>query len=278
VRHGKLRQSLIAEVGSLPENNVRMRILTLDEFQSLYENCPAYLKPVVEMAFFMGMRRSEIIKLTWGEVDLKAGFVRSKEPRTKTKVARAVPIHPRVKAALDGLPRGIHTDPVFLLDEKPFDEFRRSFKSACRAAGIAGFNFHDLRHCSLNNLRLSGNDYFRIMAVSGHKTMSCFKRYNLVTEEELSQIKWPDSEGARGAMDTYMDTIKEGAVSQCSQPLEFIGSGDRIRTCDLRVMRRIRDPANSDTYNHSSGLNLMNLTISQQIVTYQCTPGAPLIT
>jgi len=65
---------------------------------------------------------------------------------------------------------------------------KKSFRSACRRAGIKNFVFHDLRHCSLNNLRKAGNDFFQIMALSGHKTMSCFKRYNLVTEEELSGI------------------------------------------------------------------------------------------
>jgi len=60
----------------------------------------------------------------------------------------------------------------------------------CKQAGLDDFNYHDLRHCAVNNLRLAGNDYFRIMAMSGHKTMSVFKRYNLVTEEELQDMKW----------------------------------------------------------------------------------------
>ena len=76
---------------------------------------------------------------------------------------------------------------------KPFDSVKRSFKTACRNAGIENFTFQDLRHCALNNLRLAGNDFFQIMALSGHKTMAVFKRYNLVTEQELSKIKWAEA-------------------------------------------------------------------------------------
>ena len=95
----------------------------------------------------------------------------------------------------------------------PFDEIKRSFGTAFRKAGLEDFTFHDLRHCALNNLRLAGNDYFRIMAISGHKTMSVFKRYNLVTEEELTNISWHDQAVGEGQLDTYMDT-KEKEVTK----------------------------------------------------------------
>jgi integrase len=75
------------------------------------------------------------------------------------------------------------------------------------------FTFHDLRHCAINNLRQAGNDYFKIMAISGHKTMSVFKRYNLVTEEELVQVKWADQMNTEGTMDTYMDTTHKDITS-----------------------------------------------------------------
>ena len=64
------------------------------------------------------------------------------------------------------------------------------------------------------NLRLAGNDYFKIMSMSGHKTMSVFKRYNLVTEKELSQIKWLDEGKISGRMDTNMDTNQRKEVNQ----------------------------------------------------------------
>ncbi len=151
-----------------------------------------HIKPIVMVGYHICLRLSEIIDLTWPEVDLKKGFIRSIASRTKTDSARSIPIHPEVKAMLDGLPRGLLTDRVFLLDGKPFNEFRRSWKIALKNAGIKDFVFHDLRHCALNNLRKAGNDFFQIIALSGHKTMSVFKRYNLVTEDELASVKWPN--------------------------------------------------------------------------------------
>jgi len=67
-------------------------------------------------------------------------------------------------------------------------EMKRSFATACKQAGIEDFTFSDLRHTAINNWRLQGHDYFRIMAASGHKTMSVFKRYNTVSREELRAL------------------------------------------------------------------------------------------
>jgi integrase len=206
VRHCKLNHNHLERVKRLAENNVRMKILTEDEFNCLLSSCDTHIRPIVLMAYRMGMRYSEILFLIWREVDLKKGFIRLSAERTKTDSPRNIPIHPEVKAMLESLPRGLHTDRVFLRNGQPFDWMKHSFKSACRRASINNFTFHDLRHCALNNLRKAGNDFFQVMALSGHKTMSCFKRYNLVTEEELSQIKWPSHDRKVGTMDTYMDT------------------------------------------------------------------------
>lgn len=111
---------------------------------------------------------------------------------------------------LERLPRGLHETRVFLFRGNPFNEIKRGFTSACKRAEIEDFTFHDLRHCAINNMRLAGNDYFRIMAASGHKTTSVFKRYNLVTENELKQMKWLDE----GPVDTNMDTNQKRTHSK----------------------------------------------------------------
>ncbi len=183
VRHDKLEFNPVKEVKKLPENNVRMRIISKEE------------------------------------VDLKKGFIRLAAERTKTSVGRSIPLHPQVKSMLEDLPRGLKTNRVFLRKGTPFSEIKTAFRSACNRADIKDFTFHDLRHCALNNLRLAGNDYFRIMAISGHKTMSVFKRYNLVTEEELSKVKWADENKNSGCIDTYMDTKEKGLQVKTCKPL-----------------------------------------------------------
>ncbi len=54
----------------------------------------------------------------------------------------------------------------------------------------------------MNNRRLEGHDYFRIMAATGHETMSVFKRYSTVSRDEFKALVG----GNMDTMDTNMDT------------------------------------------------------------------------
>ena len=114
------------------------------------------------------------------------GFIRLPAENTKNNLSRVVPIHPFVEECLKQVEKKDGEDRVFLSNGKPINQFsgnfQRQWKDATKKAGLEDFHFHDSRHCSINNLRLAQNDYFRIMAISGHKTMSVFKRYNYVTE------------------------------------------------------------------------------------------------
>ena len=65
----------------------------------------------------------------------------------------------------------------------------------------------DFRHPCINNWRKDGHDYFKIMAFSGHKTISVFKRYNMVDEKELRTLIFPIGTSV-GTM-TTMENEKE---------------------------------------------------------------------
>jgi integrase len=187
---------------ALKENNIRNRILSAEEYERLLAACPPHTARIVKMAYYTGMRQGEILNLKWDQVDIKGGMVRLRPEDTKTDDARTIPLHPEVIAMLNAMPRTIHGF-VFTCDGRPVKEVKRSFKTACKRSGIENFTFHDLRHTCINNWRLQGHDYFRIMAASGHKTMNVFKRYNTVTDEELKRL-------VSGTMDTYVDTNEKG--------------------------------------------------------------------
>ena len=106
-------------------------------------------------------------------------------------------MHPRVADFLQSIPRPIHGGYVFGKSRR-FN--RKAYNKAVKAAGLNDFTFHDLRHCAINKLRLSGNDHYLIKQISGHKTDIAFQRYNLVTEEEMQGMKWLDKKGGKPGM------------------------------------------------------------------------------
>ena len=91
--------------------------------------------------------------------------------------------------------RPINFDRVFHRNRKPVEAsaVRGAHEAVCRKAAIENFTFHDFRHTAINNWRKAGHDYFKIMAASGHRTISVFKCYNMVDEGELKTLVNPES-------------------------------------------------------------------------------------
>jgi integrase len=77
---------------------------------------------------------------------------------------------------------------------------------------VSHATFHDLRHTFVTNARRTGTDYFRIMAITGHKTMAVFKRYNTIDQRDL--------QGAIRQLDTYMDTMDAGDPQDDAQVID----------------------------------------------------------
>jgi integrase len=188
IKNGKAERNPVQGVKLLKENNERDRILTLEEYARLMACCSPHLKSIIKVAYHTGMRQGEILNLTWGQVDLKDGFIKLNPENTKTNEGRLVPLTEELVEMFRSMPRGLPEVKVFTFQGKPLTYIKVGFVKACKRAGIEDFTFHDLRHTAINNWRMQGHDYFRIMAASGHKTMSVFKRYNTVSKDELRAL------------------------------------------------------------------------------------------
>jgi len=189
VRRGHLEVNGAKKVALPDPNNERDRVLTEDEWPRLYEAATPHLKPILVMAYQLGPRLGEILKLTWDRVDLQRAFIKLRTVDTKMKEPRLVPLTPAVRETLMDLAkvRSLTSNRVFLYKGKPIEGIKSTFRTTTRKAGIEDFKFHDLRHCAATNLRRAGVDTVTAMKIVGHKSEKMHRRYNSVSEADLTK-------------------------------------------------------------------------------------------
>ena len=155
----------------------RLRYLSVSECVKLLSCCDAHLYPIVATALNTGMRKEEILSLTWESVDLRHGFILLAV--TKNDERREVPINKTLGAIFQGMARRLDVPWVFHDPKtgKRYQNVKRSFGTACRRAGITDLHFHDLRHTFASQLVMSGVDITTVKELLGHKSLTMTLRY-----------------------------------------------------------------------------------------------------
>ena len=133
-------------------------------------------------------------------MDLKAGSICLKASKTKTDKGRLIPLNQTLTSALKTATRYVRCPWVFVsqtmvdlwqADPEQLDphyhatSITPAFEWACCTSGVSHATFHDLWHTFVTNARRAGIDYFRIMAITGHKMMAVFKRYTRIDQRDL---------------------------------------------------------------------------------------------
>ncbi len=162
----------------------RDRTLTPEEFRKLLQHCALHLQAIVQLAYWTGMRRGEVLGLRWDQVDLKNKVINLEAEDTKTQEKREVPLNEMLVDLLKRVPKTLGSAYVFTYKGQRIKDVKTAFWYACRKAGIKDFRFHDLRHCAVTNLRKAGVSDTVIMSISGHKTYAMFKRYNRIDRQD----------------------------------------------------------------------------------------------
>jgi integrase len=169
----------VSLVGLLEENNRIERILSPEEEIRLLNCAAPHLKPIILMALNTGMRRGEILILTWSEVDFKSNLITIDQTNSKSKKQRKVYINSSLKTMLMELKlKSVNSEFVFT-DENGnrLKEIKNGFKAACRRSGIEGLRFHDLRHSAATRMIESGANIVAVSRILGHSDIKTTMRY-----------------------------------------------------------------------------------------------------
>ncbi|MCP4264055.1 MAG: site-specific integrase [Candidatus Brocadiaceae bacterium] len=220
----------VRNVKLLPENNRRLRFLSIEECQMLIACCHKTLKPLVVVAINTGMRRGEIFNLKWEQVDLRHGFILL--DISKNGERREIPINTTLEYLFKEIPRSVDSEYVFTgKTGKPFTDIKKGFHTALKKAGISDFRFHDIRHTFASQLVMAGIDITSVKELLGHKSLTMTMRY--------SHLSPGHKRKAVHVLDRLMEE-NENEVSKKWYKNDTISEGETSRDChkSLGVMVR----------------------------------------
>ena len=129
-----------------------------------------YLPSLIRLALLTGMRRSELIKLHWDDIDWENQLMHLTD--TKNGENRQIPIFNQVKLLL----QQIEGDGGQLF---PIKEHAVSvaFRRAVKRSGLVNISFHTLRHEAITRFFEMGLTIPEVASISGHKSWAMLRRY-----------------------------------------------------------------------------------------------------
>jgi integrase len=201
----------------LQENNVRRGFLQDKQYLRLSRECAiegVWLAGLFETAYAYGWREDELLELRVGQLDLLGKIIDLGE--TKNGDQRMIQMTEHIFQILVRCVAGKKpADRVLTRDDgSPVKDFRQAWWNACIRSGLGrfqcrdcesnvsegrkcttcnskkkakyiGLHFHDLRRTGIRNMSRKGVPEKVGMLISGHKTDSVYRRYNIVDMEVL---------------------------------------------------------------------------------------------
>lgn len=157
------------------------KVLTPAEETKLLDAIPPHHRPLVETALRTGMRKNELLRLQWHDVDFENGFIYVRE--TKNAEPRKVPLSHNLQSILTvhKLKTGYQPYVFLSLYKKPYyvDTIVISLmmREACRKAEIRPFRFHDLRHTAATRMLERGAPAAVVAKILGHSNLQTIMIY-----------------------------------------------------------------------------------------------------
>ena len=180
----------IIKVPRLNEDNVRCGFLEHERYIKLRNELPPHARLLLIVGYHTGIRVGELRRIRWDQVDFGASEIRLSGPQTKNRRPRTLPIYGEMREwllmAKEERDQGWPTcEWVFAKNGHEVGDFRKVWEPACKRAGVPGLLFHDLRRSAVRNMERAGVPRKVAMEISGHRTESVYRRYDIVNKRDL---------------------------------------------------------------------------------------------
>lgn len=192
----------------------RVRYLTPEEIQRFLGHLPDHLRPLTEFAIVTGLRRANVLRLKWSQVDLSQERITVAARDIKSRKTLGIPLNETALAVLKSQV-GRHPEFVFVYKGRPLNStVNTAWRNALKKAGIEDFRFHDTRHTWASLLIQNGVPKGMIKELGGWKSDSMVERYAHLAPEHLTGY----ARVIDGALGKAMDRPAGGSIDAPAEP------------------------------------------------------------
>lgn len=190
-----LRENPLKDFRKLKSTNAkRVRFLTPEEISAILANAGDLMQSIMKILLYTGMRRSELVYLTWDDVDFhnKLTTIQSQPEEgfhPKSRRPRSIPINPEPEQLLLDLPQ----EGRYIFDNcngKPKHSKECYTKRVARileSAGVRNANLHTLRHTFASHLVMNGVDLRTVQELLGHSTITMTEQHSHLSPDHRTR-------------------------------------------------------------------------------------------
>lgn len=185
VRSGYASSNPVESAAKAKVVSGRPGILTVEQASALLVHAPSELVPYLSIGLFAGLRRAEIERLDWSEINFESGLIEVTAQNSKTAMHRFVKMQPNLREWL--LPLRQLKGPV----TPPPEPFRQSFDHARAKAGITDWPENALRHSFASyHLAHFENAASTALELGHHDSRITFAHYRELVKPKDAERYW----------------------------------------------------------------------------------------
>jgi integrase len=156
-----------------------------DELKQILMNARPFVRNFVEFLIHTGLRKGELEKLRWADIDLNLKTIRILQ--TKSFKPRVIPINETLEHLINKLKNESRPGQNYIFegkDGKPYTDFYHALKRELKRLGLTG-HVHKLRHTFASYLVQNDASIYSVQKLLGHASVNTTEIYAHLNQKNL---------------------------------------------------------------------------------------------